>query len=101
MGKIESGQLVIVKEILNQTGGWNLRHTAILAIIVMGLTATACAGNTTVSSTSVTTNHSTQTNNESGRPDRPPSVNEGFRADPASVVAATGKPQLIEFFAFW
>ena len=36
-----------------------------------------------------------------GRPDAPASPDSDFRADPASVVAATGRPQLIEFFAFW
>lgn len=36
-----------------------------------------------------------------GRPDAPAPVDGDFRADPASVVAATGRPQLIEFFAFW
>ncbi|MCZ7546962.1 MAG: hypothetical protein M5R40_27120 [Anaerolineae bacterium] len=36
-----------------------------------------------------------------GRPDAPAAVDADFRPDPASVVAATGRPQLIEFFAFW
>ncbi|MBN1287937.1 MAG: hypothetical protein JXB47_21240 [Anaerolineae bacterium] len=37
----------------------------------------------------------------SGRPAAPAAVDDDFRADPASVVAATGRPQLVEFFAFW
>ncbi len=36
-----------------------------------------------------------------GRPGAPAPVDGDFRADPASVAAATGRPQLIEFFAFW
>jgi hypothetical protein len=36
-----------------------------------------------------------------GRPLEPAPIDGDFRADPASVVAATGNPQLIEFFAFW
>ena len=36
-----------------------------------------------------------------GRPTAPAPVDGDFRPDPASVVAATGNPQLIEFFAFW
>lgn len=36
-----------------------------------------------------------------GRPDAPAGVDEGFRSDPASVVAATGRPQLLEFFTYW
>lgn len=36
-----------------------------------------------------------------GRPTAPAGVNEDFRSDPADVVAATGRPQLIEYFAFW
>lgn len=30
-----------------------------------------------------------------------PATADAFRADSVSLVAATGKPQLIEFFAFW
>jgi hypothetical protein len=36
-----------------------------------------------------------------GRPSAPAAINADFRADPASVVAATGNPQLIEFFTYW
>lgn len=36
-----------------------------------------------------------------GRPDAPPPVDGDFRADSADLVAATGRPQLVEFFAFW
>jgi uncharacterized lipoprotein YajG len=36
-----------------------------------------------------------------GRPDAPASESAGFRDDPASVVAATGNPQLLEFFTYW
>ena len=36
-----------------------------------------------------------------GRPDAPAGVDDDFRSDPASVVAATGRPQLLEFFTFW
>jgi hypothetical protein len=35
-------------------------------------------------------------------PERTPTVREGLQAtDPGSVVLASGRPQLIEFFAFW
>ena len=33
-------------------------------------------------------------------PDAPASPDE-YRADPAELVAATGRPQLIEFFTYW
>ena len=36
-----------------------------------------------------------------GRPDAPAPVDSDFRPDPASVVAATGNPQLLEFFTYW
>lgn len=36
-----------------------------------------------------------------GRPSAPAPIDSDFRADPASVVAATGRPQFIEFFAYW
>jgi hypothetical protein len=36
-----------------------------------------------------------------GRPDAPAPVEADFRSDPASVVAATGNPQLLEFFTYW
>jgi hypothetical protein len=35
-----------------------------------------------------------------GRPSGP-ARGSAFRLDPVEVVAATGRPQLIEFFAFW
>ena len=35
-----------------------------------------------------------------GRPDEPASPDQ-FRADSAEHIAATGRPQLIEFFAYW
>jgi hypothetical protein len=35
------------------------------------------------------------------RPSAPAPIDGDFRVDPASAVAATGNPQLIEFFAFW
>ncbi len=35
-----------------------------------------------------------------GRPSEP-ARGSAFRPDPVEVVAATGRPQLIEFFAFW
>ncbi len=34
-----------------------------------------------------------------GRPDAPAGAE--FRSDPSSVVAATGGPQLLEFFTYW
>lgn len=34
-------------------------------------------------------------------PDAPASPGSGFRSDSAQVVAATGRPQLLEFFAYW
>ncbi len=34
-----------------------------------------------------------------GRPDAPAGAE--FRSDPSSVVAATGRPQLLEFFTYW
>jgi hypothetical protein len=36
-----------------------------------------------------------------GRPSAPAPIDSDFRADPASVVGATGNPQLIEFFTYW
>jgi hypothetical protein len=36
-----------------------------------------------------------------GRPEAPAPIEADFRADSASHVAATGKPQLLEFFAYW
>gem|GEM_PF-5857164 len=36
-----------------------------------------------------------------GRPLEPAPIDGDFRPDPADIVAATGNPQLIEFFAFW
>jgi hypothetical protein len=36
-----------------------------------------------------------------GRPNAPAGEAEDFRSDPANVVAATGNPQLLEFFTFW
>lgn len=36
-----------------------------------------------------------------GRPSAPAAEAAGFRSDPASVVAATGNVQLLEFFTFW
>ena len=35
-----------------------------------------------------------------GRPSAPAPPDE-YRADPASLVGATGNPQLIEFFTYW
>ncbi len=37
----------------------------------------------------------------SGRPTAPAVVGESFRPDLAMHVAATGKPQLVEFFTYW
>ena len=36
-----------------------------------------------------------------GRPSAPAGINEDFRSDPASVIGATGRPQLLEFFTYW
>ncbi|NDJ53886.1 MAG: hypothetical protein GYB68_12500 [Chloroflexi bacterium] len=36
-----------------------------------------------------------------GRPDAPPAPDEGFRSDLPEHVAATGRPQLVKFFAYW
>lgn len=36
-----------------------------------------------------------------GRPDAPAPIDGDFRPDPVAVVAATGRPQLLEFFTFW
>ena len=36
-----------------------------------------------------------------GRPSEPAPINADFRSDPATVVGATGNPQLIEFFTYW
>lgn len=36
-----------------------------------------------------------------GRPSAPAAVDEYFRPDLAAHVAATGKPQLVEFFTYW
>ena len=35
------------------------------------------------------------------RPTAPAGLDEDFRADAAALVANTGKPQLLEFFAYW
>jgi hypothetical protein len=35
------------------------------------------------------------------RPDAPAPEEAGFRSDPPTVYAATGNPQLLEFFTFW
>jgi hypothetical protein len=34
-------------------------------------------------------------------PDAPALPGSGFRSDSAQVVASTGRPQLLEFFAYW
>ncbi len=39
--------------------------------------------------------------NVPGRPDTPAAEGEDFRADPASLVGNTGRPQLVEFFTYW
>jgi hypothetical protein len=36
-----------------------------------------------------------------GRPDAPAAPDGDFRADPVSLIAATGRPQFVEVFAFW
>jgi hypothetical protein len=36
-----------------------------------------------------------------GRPEAPAPIEADFRPDSASHVAATGKPQVLEFFAYW
>jgi hypothetical protein len=36
-----------------------------------------------------------------GRPVAPAGIDEDFREDSPLHVAATGRPQLVEFFAFW
>ena len=36
-----------------------------------------------------------------GRPDAPAAEDEDFRSDPATLVGATGRPQLVEFFTYW
>lgn len=36
-----------------------------------------------------------------GQRSAPLGVDQGFHNDPASLVAATGRPQMIEFFTFW
>ncbi len=38
---------------------------------------------------------------EAGWPSAPASIDGDFRADPATVVAATGQPQVLEFFTYW
>jgi hypothetical protein len=72
-----------------------------LTALALGLTAaalfTACA--TESAATAAPTREAT-TEAESGRPSEPAAPDE-YRADPAADVAATGNPQLIEFFAFW
>ncbi len=35
------------------------------------------------------------------RPSAPAGIDEDFRSDPSEIVAATGKPQLLEFFTWW
>lgn len=35
------------------------------------------------------------------RPSEPAGIDESFRSDPITVVAATGNPQLLEFFTYW
>ena len=35
-----------------------------------------------------------------GRPDAPASP-DAYRSDPESLVGATGRPQLVEFFTYW
>jgi hypothetical protein len=36
-----------------------------------------------------------------GRPEAPAPIEADFRADSATHVAATGNPQVLEFFAYW
>jgi hypothetical protein len=36
-----------------------------------------------------------------GRPEAPAPIEADFRPDNASHVAATGRPQMLEFFAYW
>jgi thiol-disulfide isomerase/thioredoxin len=36
-----------------------------------------------------------------GRPDAPAPLDGDFRNDPATVFAATGRPQFVEFFTYW
>jgi hypothetical protein len=64
--------------------------------------ATSVAGNPVApSATAALAEATSESASIPGRPDAPAPVEADFRADPASVVAATGKPQLLEFFAYW
>jgi hypothetical protein len=76
--------------------GLRLSIELVLGVITIALFTGCAAGS---ASTSAPTSEAT-TEAESGRPSEPAAPDE-YRADPATDVAATGNPQLIEFFAFW
>jgi hypothetical protein len=68
------------------------RFAAFALIVAISLMVSACgSASDTVSNSPATVE----------RPSVPASPEGNFRADNVAFVAATGKPQLIEFFAFW
>lgn len=58
-----------------------------IAVMALTLLATGCGGGEEATS-------------EPQRPAEPASP-DAFRADAVEFVAATGRPQLVEFFAYW
>ncbi len=75
---------------------------AALAAILFALAGcSATATDTSTQATPVTSGSGETADVIAGRPAAPAAEDADFRPDPVSVVAATGRPQLIEFFAFW
>lgn len=77
-----------------------MRIIRLLAFALVVALLAACGSDDEPADTSPPANESTaQTTID--RPEAPAPENSDFRSDPGSVVAATGNPQLLEFFTYW
>ena len=72
------------------------------ALVAWLVTACATTAPVSPSSTPAAQSGNTPSPQVTGAPSQEPTVETGFTpSDPATVKLAAGKPQLVEFFAFW
>ena len=74
----------------------------VFALVAWLVTACATAAPVPLGSTPEAQSGNTPSPQVTGAPSQEPTVETGFTpSDPATVKLAAGKPQLVEFFAFW
>ena len=76
------------------------KSTLWLAVVAFSLIAAGCAAAAPAANSAQPTIASAQATSDVQLPSAPAPA-DSYRADPAALVGATGRPQLIEFFAYW